>query len=44
MQLALLPGHRIALRSCLEHADVALSSRHEADCTIILAMVANRLH
>jgi hypothetical protein len=43
-QRALLPGHRIAMQSCLEHFDVALSSRTSADCTAILAVVATRLH
>ena len=43
-QLALLPGHRIALKSCLEHVDAALDSRSERDCTTILAALAVRLH
>jgi hypothetical protein len=43
-QLALLPGHRIAVQSCLEHVDVALDSRSEADCNTILAALAVRLH
>ncbi len=42
-QLALLPGHRMALRSCLEHVEDALDSRSSADCTAILAAVAVRL-
>ena len=43
-QLALLPGHRVALQSCLEHVDEALESRSERDCATILAALAVRLH
>ena len=43
-QLALLPGHRVAMSSCLEHVDDALDSRSEADCNTILAALAVRLH
>lgn len=43
-QLALLPGHRIAMNSCLEHVGEALDSRSEADCGTILAALAVRLH
>ncbi|MEO6361438.1 MAG: hypothetical protein ABIO43_12835 [Sphingomicrobium sp.] len=43
-QLALLPGHRVAVRSCLEHVDEAMHSRTPADCTAILAALAVRLH
>ena len=43
-QLALLPGHRISMRSCLEHVETALDSRSEGDCNIILAALAVRLH
>jgi hypothetical protein len=43
-QLALLPGHRVAVSSCLEHVDEALDSRSEADCSTILAALAVRLH
>ena len=43
-QLALLPGHRVAVRSCLEHVDEALDSRSTSDCTAILAALAVRLH
>jgi hypothetical protein len=43
-QLALLPGHRVAMSSCLEHVDEALDSRSDADCTAILAALAVRLH
>ena len=43
-QLALLPGHRVAMNSCLEHVDEALDSQSDADCNAILAAVAIRLH
>ena len=43
-QRALLPGHRVAMRSCLEHIDEALDSRSSKDCTTILAALAVRLH
>lgn len=43
-QLALLPGHRVATRCCLEHMDEALQSRSTSDCTTILAALAVRLH
>ena len=43
-QLALLPGHRVAVSSCLEHVDEALDSRSENDCSVILAALAVRLH
>jgi hypothetical protein len=43
-QLALLPGHRVAMASCLEHVDEALDSRSSQDCTAILAALAVRLH
>ena len=43
-QLALLPGHRVATRCCLEHMDEALGSDSSADCTKILAALAVRLH
>jgi hypothetical protein len=43
-QLALLPGHRVATRSCLEHAEEALSSQSALDTTAILAAIALRLH
>jgi hypothetical protein len=43
-QIALLPGHRVAVTSCLEHVDVALDSRSETDCSTILAALAVRLH
>jgi hypothetical protein len=43
-QLALLPGHRVALRCCLEHMDEALESERVADTNAILAALAVRLH
>lgn len=43
-QRALLPGHRIAMQSCLEHVEEALDSASERDCTTILAALAVRLH
>lgn len=43
-QLALLPGCRIAMQSCLEHVEEALDSRSDRDRTAILAAVALRLH
>ena len=43
-QLALLPGHRVATRCCLEHVDEALSAESPSDCTAILAALALRLH
>ena len=43
-QRALLPGHRVALQSCLEHVEEALDSLSQNDRTTILAAVAVRLH
>ena len=43
-QLALLPGHRVAVQSCLEHVDEAIDSQCDTDCTTILAALAVRLH
>ena len=43
-QLALLPGHRVAMQTCLEHVDEAIDSRDPRDCTAILAALALRLH
>jgi hypothetical protein len=43
-QLALLPGHRVTMRCCLEHIEAAFDSRSERDCTSILAALAVRLH
>lgn len=43
-QLALLPGHRVAMQCCLEHAEEAMDGRCQSDCTAILAALALRLH
>ena len=43
-QLALLPGHRVAVQSCLEHVDEAIDSQTPNDTTTILAALAVRLH
>lgn len=43
-QLALLPGCRVAMQSCLEHVDEALDSQSDGDRTTILAALAVRLH
>jgi hypothetical protein len=43
-QLALLPGHRVSMQTCLEHVEEALDSRSGHDCTTILAALALRLH
>lgn len=43
-QLALLPGHRVAMQCCMEHMDEALESDSSADCATILAALAARLH
>ena len=43
-QRALLPGHRMAMRTCFEHIDEALDSRSPADSNAILAAFAIRLH
>ena len=43
-QLALLPGHRVAVQCCLEHVEDAFDSRSEVDCTTILAALATRLN
>ena len=43
-QRALLPGHWIAMQSCLEHIDEALDSCSSSDRTTILAALAVRLH
>ena len=43
-QLALLPGHRIAVQSCIERLYDAIDSRSESDCDTILAALAARLH
>ena len=43
-QLALLPGHRVAMHACLEHVDEAIDSHSTSDRTTILAALAVRLH
>ena len=43
-QLALLPGHRVTMQSCLEHVEEALDSHSPNDGTAILAALAVRLH
>ena len=43
-QLALLPGHRVAMQSCLEHVEEAFDCHSDRDCTAILAALAIRLH
>jgi hypothetical protein len=43
-QMALLPGHRVAVLSCLEHVEEAIDSRSDGDCNTILAALAVRLH
>jgi len=43
-QLALLPGHRVATATCLEHFGEALDSESPADRQTILAALAIRLH
>ena len=43
-QMALLPGHRLAVTSCLEHVDDAFDSRSDTDFSTILAALAIRLH
>lgn len=41
---ALLPGHRIATRTCLDRIGDALLSQSASDRTTILASLAVRLH
>ena len=43
-ELALLPGHRISMQSCLEHVDEAFDCHSDHDCTAMLAALAVRLH
>jgi len=43
-QLALLPGCRVAMQSCLEHVEEALDSHSDGDRTAIMAALAIRLH
>jgi len=42
-QLALLPGHRVSMQSCLEHVEEAFDCRSDRDCTAMLAALAIRL-
>ena len=41
---AMMPGCRVATRSCLEYMDEAMLSTSPADRTTILAAIAVRLH
>ena len=41
---AMMPGHRVATASCLEHMEAALGSESPTDRTTILAALALRLH
>ena len=43
-QLALLPGHRVAMGCCLERMGEALDSERSTDTNSILAALAVRLH
>jgi len=43
-QLALMPGHRVSMRSCLEHVEEAFDCHSDRDCTAMLAALAVRLH
>ena len=43
-QLALLPGHRVSMQSCLEHVEEAFDCHSDRDCTAMLAALAVRLH
>ncbi|HEY6662398.1 MAG TPA: hypothetical protein VIZ66_05700 [Sphingomicrobium sp.] len=43
-QLALLPGHRVSMQSCLEHVEEAFDCHSDHDCTALLAALAVRLH
>ena len=42
-QLALLPGHRVTMQSCLEHVEDAFDCHSERDCTAMLAALAVRI-
>ena len=42
-QLALLPGHRISMQSCLEHVEEAFDCHSDHDCTAMLAALAVRI-
>jgi hypothetical protein len=43
-QLALLPGCRVAVQSCLEHVEEAFDSHSDDHRTAIFAALAIRLH
>jgi len=43
-QLALLPGCRVTVQSCLEHVEEAFDSHSDHDRTAIFAALAIRLH
>ena len=43
-QLALLPGHRLAVQSAFEHVEEAFACRTPQDTTAMLAALALRLH
>jgi hypothetical protein len=43
-QLALMPGHRVAMATALEHVDEAFDCHSDRDCTAMLAALAVRLH
>jgi len=43
-QLALLPGCRVTMQSCLEHVEEALHCHSDRERTAIMAAVAVRLH
>jgi len=42
-QLALLPGHRVSMQSCLEHVEEAFDCHSDGECTAMLAALALRL-
>jgi len=42
-QLALMPGHRISMQTCLEHVDEAFDCHSEHDTTAMLAALAVRI-
>jgi hypothetical protein len=42
-ELALLPGHRISMQTCLEHVDEAFDCHSDHDCTAMLAALAVRI-
>jgi hypothetical protein len=41
---AMMPGHAIATRCCLDHMELALASRTPTDREAILAALAQRFH